>query len=197
MMAPSAGTRSPGRTSMRSPGYKAAAGIWVSSPLASSRCANSALMLARLPANSARLAPHRQIEVAADEQEEQQHDRRIEIGVGGVDRGLVHREAERKRHADRDRHVHVDVPRAQRPEARFERTAGRHRPQPAARSRRTASGTGRASPASCRRRCPPRPTPTAASRSSRRSRRRRGISAATWPCALSSASARSGANGWA
>ena len=43
----------------------------------------------------ARLAPHRQVEVAAAQQEEQQHDRRIEIGVGSMRRGLEHRQAQR------------------------------------------------------------------------------------------------------
>ncbi len=54
------------------------------------------------------------VQVAADQQQEQQRDRRVEIGMPPVDRGLVEADADRQQHADRDRHVHVGAALAQR-----------------------------------------------------------------------------------
>ena len=59
------------------------------------------------------LPPHGQIEITAAEQEEQQHDCGIEIGVGGVVCGLVKRQTERQHDADGDRHIHIECPRPQ------------------------------------------------------------------------------------
>jgi hypothetical protein len=54
-------------------------------------------------------APHQLVEIAADQQEEEQHHRAVEIGVGGEWlRGLDDGHAEREHDAERDRHVHVD-----------------------------------------------------------------------------------------
>jgi hypothetical protein len=65
-----------------------------------------------LPGDRARLAPHRVIERAPAQQEEQQHGRRIEIRMAGMARRLDHRHAEREDHAERNRHVHVERARA-------------------------------------------------------------------------------------
>ena len=72
-----------------------------------------------------RLAAHGEIERAAGQQEEEQHDGAVEIDVVRRDRRLVERHAKRQQHAERDRHVHVDaaaLERAQR--ALEERLAG-------------------------------------------------------------------------
>ena len=71
----------------------------------------SARSAARLPA-TARV--RRRIicsRVRPDQQEGEQHQRRIEIGVFGVIERLDDRHAEREQHADRDRHVHVEAAR--------------------------------------------------------------------------------------
>ncbi len=69
--------------------------------------------------------PHVLVEEAADQEEGQQHDRRVEICVLGVVDGLDHGHAEREDHADRDRHVHVGRLRRQRAPGRAEeRLAG-------------------------------------------------------------------------
>ncbi len=67
--------------------------------------------------------PHALVEIAPHQQECQQHDRRIEIGVLGVVHGLDHGHTKCKRDADTDRNIHIDVARAQslkrRPEERL------------------------------------------------------------------------------
>ena len=55
----------------------------------------------------ARPFAHHVIERAADQQEEQQRDRGVEIGMRTVMDRLVEAHAEGEQHADRDRHVHV------------------------------------------------------------------------------------------
>ncbi len=55
----------------------------------------------------ARPLAHDMIERAADQQEEQQRDRGVEISMRSVMDGLVEAHAEGQKHADRDRHVHV------------------------------------------------------------------------------------------
>ena len=148
---PSAGTRSPGRTSSRSPGFSAAAGTMHQFAARLEAVRDLGLQRRKIAGDRARLAPHGMVEVAAAQQEEQQHHGGIEIGVLRRGRGLDQRHAEREHHAERDRHVHVELPRARSARNALGRTAGRHRPRPAARSAPKASGRSRASPASCRR----------------------------------------------
>ena len=75
----------------------------------------------RLPGAPARAA----VEVAPDQQEEEQGDGRIEIGVLFANPGLVQADDAGERHADRDRHVHVGAPGTQRAQGRAEeRPAG-------------------------------------------------------------------------
>ena len=57
---------------------------------------------------------HRLVEIAATQQEEDQHHRRVEIGMLGMIGGLDERHAECQQDAERDRHVHVDLADAQR-----------------------------------------------------------------------------------
>ena len=54
-----------------------------------------------------RLAAHALIEIAAGQQEGEQHQRGVEIGMFGVVNRLRHRHRERQHDADRDRHIHV------------------------------------------------------------------------------------------
>ena len=70
------------------------------------------------------LASHRVIERAPDQQEKQQHDGGVEIGVLGVVGGFHHRHAEGQDDAERDRHVHIQ-------RARFERAPGARKERPA------------------------------------------------------------------
>ena len=58
--------------------------------------------------------PDLQQQAQKAQQEEQQHDRGVEIGVLRVRCGLHQRHAERENDADRDRHVHVGAAHAQR-----------------------------------------------------------------------------------
>ncbi len=58
--------------------------------------------------NSARAPAHRLFEGAPDQQEGEQHQGRVEIGVLGMMPRLDDRHAERQKHAHRDRHVHVE-----------------------------------------------------------------------------------------
>ena len=55
----------------------------------------------------ARPLAHHVVERAADEQEEQQGRRRVEVGMRRVVERVVEAEGEGERHADGDRHVHV------------------------------------------------------------------------------------------
>ena len=89
---------------------------------------------------AARACPHALVEVAADQQEEQQRDGGVEIGVLAAARRLLQAHGRRQRHAERDRHVHVER-RARSAARRSGRTAGRHRRPPGARSAPRASGT--------------------------------------------------------
>ena len=77
----------------------------------------------QIAGDRARLAAHGVIERAPDQQEEQQHDGRVEIGVFGVVGGFHHRHAERQNNAERDRHVHIQG-------ARFERAPGARKERP-------------------------------------------------------------------
>ena len=65
----------------------------------------------------ARVSAGAPVEIAADQQEEQQHDSRIEVDVRTAARGLEQAHAARQQNADRDRHVHVGAPVAQRASA--------------------------------------------------------------------------------
>ena len=68
---------------------------------------------------------HRVVEIAADQQEEQEHHGGFEIGVMGRLDGLHDREEQREADADDDRHIHVEPARGQRCEGRAqERPAG-------------------------------------------------------------------------
>ena len=67
----------------------------------------------KVSCNRPRLAPHGLVQITAAEQEEQEHDHRIEIGVLRVIDGLDHRHDEGEHDADHDRHVHVGAPVAQ------------------------------------------------------------------------------------
>ena len=58
--------------------------------------------------------PHQVIEIAAGEQEEQQRDRGVEIGVLGMIDGLEQAHGGGKDNAHRDRHIHVDAAQAER-----------------------------------------------------------------------------------
>jgi hypothetical protein len=60
------------------------------------------------------------VERAADQQEEQQRDRGVEIGVVAMLHGLVKAHAEGEQDADRDRHVHVGMAKTERAEGRTE-----------------------------------------------------------------------------
>ncbi len=72
-----------------------------------------------------RLAAHGVIERAPDQQEEQQHDRRVVIGMDGMIGGLYDRHGQGQDDAERNRHIHVERTRAQRaPGAQEERPAG-------------------------------------------------------------------------
>ncbi len=77
----------------------------------------------RLGLQSGEIAGHRAgsplhvlFEIAPDQEEGEQHDRRVEIGVLGMADGLDDRGRERQDDADADRHIHVDVAAAQRVE---------------------------------------------------------------------------------
>ena len=56
---------------------------------------------------------HQRVEVAADEQEEQQGYRRVEEDVLAAADALEQAEAQRQQHRERDRHIHVEPPSAQ------------------------------------------------------------------------------------
>ena len=71
----------------------------------------------------ARPFAHHVIERAADQQEEQQRGRRVEIGVRTVMDRLVEAHGEGEQNADRDRHVHVGPAAAQRLPGRAEEDA--------------------------------------------------------------------------
>jgi hypothetical protein len=74
---------------------------------------------------AARPLAHQVVERAPDEQEEQQHGRRIEIGVRPRDHRLEEAQQCREDDADGDRHVHVGAAHAQRAPGRAEeRPAG-------------------------------------------------------------------------
>ncbi len=96
------------------------------------------LQCGEVAGHRARLAAHALIEIAAGQQEGEQHQRSVEIGVLGVVDRLGHRHRERQHDADRDRHVHVGVARPQgapcRPEERLpgigRRGQGNQRRQP-------------------------------------------------------------------
>ncbi len=60
------------------------------------------------------------LEDPADQQEEQQHHRGIEIGLLGAGGRLDHRHDERQQHGERYRHVHVEAPGPQRGEGALE-----------------------------------------------------------------------------
>ena len=81
MTTPSAGTRSPGRTSSRSPGFSAAAGTAHHFTARLESVRELRLQRRQIAGDGAGLAPHRVVEIAAAQQKEQQHDRGIEIGV--------------------------------------------------------------------------------------------------------------------
>ena len=61
-----------------------------------------------------RAIAHRRVERAPGKQEEQEHQRAVEPGIGPAGGGLVEREHGGERDADRDRHVHVGAAVAQR-----------------------------------------------------------------------------------
>ena len=71
----------------------------------------------------ARPLAHHVVERAADQQEEQQRGRGVEIGVRAVMDGLVEAHAEGQQDADRDRHVHVGAAMTQRLPGRAEEDA--------------------------------------------------------------------------
>ena len=66
---------------------------------------------------------HHLVEIPADQQEEDQHRRAVEIGVLGVVGGLDDRHAERQHDSQRDRHVHVDRAGPQGPQRALEEGA--------------------------------------------------------------------------
>ena len=93
---PSTAQRSPGRSSTMSPARIAATGT--SRDLVGADEFGRGLRLQRgeIAGDRAGPPPHALVEVAADQQEGQQHDRRVEIGVLGMMDGLDHRHAERE-----------------------------------------------------------------------------------------------------
>ena len=79
----------------------------------------------QIAGDRSRLAAHGMIERAPDQQEEQQHDRGIVVGVLGVMGGLHHRHGERQDDAERNRHIHIERAGPQTaPGAEEERPAG-------------------------------------------------------------------------
>ena len=65
------------------------------------------------------------VERPADEQEEQERDRRVEIGVWPVDHRFVEAQAVGQRNPQRDRHIHVHAPVAKRVPRRAEEDPAR------------------------------------------------------------------------
>ncbi len=103
---PSTPMRSPTATSTRSPTRARLAARRRQTPSASIT-ATLALPSATICSTEERARPRATIEIAADQQEEQQRDRRIEIGVlAGIHR-LEQAHARDQADADGDRHVHV------------------------------------------------------------------------------------------
>ncbi len=84
--------------------------------------------------------PHAAVEDAADQQEEQQRDRGVEIDVIEATGRLVEAHAGGEQHAERDRHVHVEAAGDQRAAWPRRRTGVRHRRRPEWRSGPTANG---------------------------------------------------------
>ncbi len=61
------------------------------------------LQCGKIAGDRARPPPRVLVEDAADQEERQQHDRRVEISVLGMMNGLHHGHAERQDHPDRNR----------------------------------------------------------------------------------------------
>ena len=122
---PSTGIRSPAATQYGLPGSISAIGGVA--PLAIG--VDDGRAARREPCQSGngrpRLLAHHMVERAADQQEEQQRCRRIEIGVRSVMERVVEAEPEGHEHADRDRHVHVGAPMTQRRPCRREEDPAR------------------------------------------------------------------------
>ena len=131
------------------PGATCSAGSARRRPSASSTVTAPARSASRRSAAERARPRARPVEVAADEQEEQQHDRAVEIGVrAAADRlGEAHRRSRAGRRSRSARPCWCGR-RAARPRPRG-RTAGRRRRSPAARSARRTSAAGRASPRPC------------------------------------------------
>ena len=117
---PSTAQRSPGRSSTMSPGWIAATGTCGNFVGPDELGRGLGLERGEISGDRACSPPHALVEIAPYQQECQQHDRRIEIGMLGVVHGLDDRHAQRKNDADADRNIHIDVARAQRAKRRPE-----------------------------------------------------------------------------
>ncbi len=79
----------------------------------------------QIPRGASRLGPQLVVEIAADQQQEEQGDCGVEIGVRPAPQGLRKADRQGQEHADRDRHVHVGLAASQRaPGGLEERHAG-------------------------------------------------------------------------
>ena len=122
---PSTAIRSPGRTRTRSPGLIAATGTSDEFMRADEFGRGLGAQRRHVAGDSAGFPPHDLLERAPDQQEGEQHQGGIEIGVFGVIERLDNRHAERKQNADGDRHVHVEAARFDGADRRMEERPAR------------------------------------------------------------------------